>query len=915
MFKSNPERGVYKTTDGGKTWDLVLHISEQTGAVDLALDPNNARVLFTAVWRFERKPWTLIDGGEESGLYRSTDGGETWQRLGEGLPEGDLGRIGVATSRTQPGRVFALITAAEGRGGVFRSDNSGDTWTRTSDDPDLLTRGWYYSHIEVDPRDADTLWVMNVGFHRSIDAGKTWQRIRTPHGDNHALWINPNHPEIMVEGNDGGATVSLDGGASWSSILNQPTAEFYRVSVDHQFPYRLYGAQQDNSTISVPSRMRGDITPKQYWYSVAGAESGHIAVHPHNPDLLFSGNYLGRIDRLDRKTGATQNMILYPQMQDGTAPKDLVYRFQWNAPILISEHDQSLYHASNYVHRSRDLGETWDTISLDLTRDDAEKQLLPGGPVQFDHTGVEVYSTVFALAESPHDPKVLWAGTDDGRLHTTNDHGATWTEVTPPFLPADSTINSIDVSEHDENQVFVAAYRYRHGDDRPYILKTVDRGKSWELMSDETSGIPQDHFVRVVREDPVRPGLVFAGSEFGLYVSFDGGQRWQTLQRNLPHTPITDLVVHQGDLVVATQGRSFYVLDDLSLLRQVEASHQKEEVFLYQPRPAVLTRFSGFRASDAPPPFEDGLHLFAWISPELLEDDSSTTDPSSQTMRLSIELPEQGDEAERTLRVFELTPEGSTSPDAKNGDSRTPEGLKIENQELKAGMNHFRWDLRDQDLKIQPGSIMSLSTTRGARVPPGRYLARLRLGDGDAARHWVQPLTVQADPNQEAISTQDLAQRHHLAREVGKTLERVHEVIGNLRSLRSQLEDLKRNRWDTQEHPLELAQADKDALTGLHTKIVNTCDEIEDALIQTKSRVNQDAINFPPRLDNQLAYLYTHIDGGSGRPTAASYQRFGDLKAEVAPFLEQWDSLEANELPRFNELAERLDLLRIQAQQ
>ena len=491
IFGPNPERGVFRSKDGGKSWEKVLFISEETGAVDLSMNPTNPRQLYATMWRAERKPWTLIDGAEEGGLYKSTDGGDEWEKLAGGLPEGLIGRIGVSVSPENPARVWALVTARDDNGGVYRSDDDGETWKQINKDRRLQARGWYYSHIYAHPRDENTVYIMNGGYYKSIDGGKTFAPIRVPHGDNHDMWINPKHPKIMVQANDGGANVSLDDTKSWSTQFNQPTAEFYRVTVDNRFPYRVYGAQQDNSTISVPSRNAGGVTPKQYWYDVAGGESGHIAVSGENPDLSYAGNYIGRIDRYDHRTGDRRNVIIYPQLADGVPPKDLKYRFQWNAPIVFSPHDSEVvYHTSNYVHRTRDRGMSWETISPDLTRNDPTKQELPGGPLQHDDSGVEVYDTIFAFVESPHTPGVLWAGTDDGLVHISRDNGENWTNITPAGMPEWGTVNTLEVSPHQAGRAFIAVYKYRWDDFSPYIFRTEDYGASWKRLTDGRNGIP-----------------------------------------------------------------------------------------------------------------------------------------------------------------------------------------------------------------------------------------------------------------------------------------------------------------------------------------------------------------------------------------------------------------------------------------
>lgn len=914
IFGPNEDRGVYRSKDGGETWELVLHVSEKTGAVDLAMNPANPRVLFAAMWTAERKPWTMIDGSEESAVYRTTDGGDTWKKLGDGLPDGLLGRIGVTISPANPDRVWALITAPDGRegkGGVYRSEDGGDSWRRVSQEREIQTRGWYYTHIYADPSDENTVWSNNGGFLRSIDGGVTWGRVSTPHGDNHDVWINPEQPWMMVQGNDGGANVSVDGGKSWSNQLNQPTAEFYRVTVDNQFPYRVYGAQQDNSTITVPSRNSGGITPKQYWYSVAGAESGHISVDPNNPNRVFSGNYIGRIDSYDRATGYSRNVIIYPEMQDGTAVKDLKHRFQWNAPIVISRHDpQVVYHTSNFVHRTRDGGMSWDTISPDLTNNDAEKQPLPGGPVQHDHTGVEVYNTIFAFAESPYTGDELWAGADDGRIHVTRDGGTTWTDITPPQMPEDGTVNSIDLSRHAEGKAYVVAYRYRMDDFRPYAFRTSDWGASWDLLTDGSNGIPEDHPVRVVREDPDRAGLLYAGTEFAMFASFDDGAHWQSLQLNLPVTPVTDLVVHEQDLVVATQGRSFWILDDLTLLHQIEPADAEAAAKLYRPRDTVLMSPGRFRGGRAPenPPAGAVIHFALADKPE-------------GDVRLEI-LDPQGD----VIRVFSSEVKDEGGPGAgffgrqrrPRGKTDPETGLELEALGASAGMNRHVWNLMYPGPVVAEGAIMSLGYTGGAYGPPGDYTVRLKVGEEEMA----QTFAVIKDPRLVEVTEADLDARFELVTRVRDSITDAHDAVRALRSVRTQVkavtvraEKVAEGRTfatdgDGTVSGAEAVDASVESDGAVDAAAVKESADalleglagVEEELIQTMNEAGQDPLNFPSKLDDQFAYLYGHVNGSYGRPTEGSYQRFDDLRGDLDPILERLQAMLDTDLGAFNEL-------------
>jgi photosystem II stability/assembly factor-like uncharacterized protein len=912
-FAKNEERGVYRTRDGGASWDRVLFVADSVGAVDIVMNPRNPRELYAGMWRAERKPWTLVDASRDGGVWRSTDGGDSWTRLTDpsvdnGLPsEALFGRIGLAISPADPDRVWALISAPDPHGGIWRTDDGGESWRKVTRDRRFRQRHWYYSHLEADPRDPNTVYVLNTGMYRSVDGGEDWERIRVPHGDVHDLWIHPDDPEAMVVGNDGGAQVSLNAGRSWSTMHNQPTAEFYRVEVDHQFPYRLYGAQQDNSTISVTSRVAGDLSPEQDWRSVGGAESGHISVHPH-PDsahIVWAGNYIGQIDRSNLRTGESRNMILYPQMGDGVAPRDARYRFQWNAPILISRHDpQVVYHTSQYVHRTTDGGMSWETISPDLTTDNEAQQGLPCGPLQVDHTGVEVYNTVFVLSESPHQAAELWAGTDDGRVHITRDGGGSWTEITPDRMPPEGTVNSIDLSPNTPGRAVMAVYRYRDGDFRPYVFLTEDFGESWDLLTDGTNGIPADHPVRVVREDPDREGLLYAGTEFGMFVSFDGGAHWQPFQQNLPRTPITDLKVHRRDLVVSTQGRSFWILDDVTPLHAMQDAIRESTLHLFQPRDATLARFRATGGDRAPEDAPNGVVLDYWVGDGVDEVEIEVLDSSGMVIREFEGAVEKGDadeggEAGATDAEGEEgdIPEGEdvTAEDAEDEEAEDP-NLQEEELEVAPGMNRFVWDLRYPGPDVISTAQFSLANTGGAWAPPGSYTLRVEVGEVE------RDVTVQVglDPRIPTVTAADMQAQFALTMQVRDRLTEVHNAIREIRSIREQTRDFVARARDG-EWPEE-AVAELDSLADA---MGETLTEVEEALIQTRSESGQDPINFPPMLDDQLAYLYSHVNGSYGRPTAGSYQRFDDLVAETEPLLERLEGVVAEQVPAFNAALER----------
>jgi len=876
-FGPNPERGVFRTRDGGTSWERVLFVSDSTGAVDLAMNPGNPRILFAGMWRAERKPWTMISGAEEGGIYRSVDGGDTWERLEGGLPDGLVGKTAVTVSPADPDRVWALVEAPGEDGGVYRSDDGGDTWTQVNSDRKLRQRAWYYTHIYADPVDENTVYALNVSFWKSIDGGRTFESIEVPHGDTHDLWLSPYDPETVVIGNDGGAQVSQNGGESWSTMYNQPTAEIYRVFVDESFPYRVYGSQQDNSTISLPSLDIGGVTRYEHWRSAGGCESGHIAIDPRDPDVTYAGCYGGSISRVNYRTGAFRQILVYPQMQLGQAPGTLRYRFQWNAPIRLSPHDPDvLYHTSQHVHRSRDGGGSWETISPDLTRNDTTKQGFAGAPITMDNTGVEVYGTIFSFEESALEPGVLWAGTDDGRVHVSRDLGATWADITPRDMPEWGTVNTIELSAHAPGRAFLAVHRYRQDDFRPYVFRTDNYGDSWNLLTRD-NGIPETHFVRVIREDPETRGLLYAGTEYGMYVSFDDGRHWQTLQRNLPVSPITDMRVHRGDLVVATQGRSFWILDELSPLRQLGAMEGDAEPFLFEPAGAVRARLSGGGPDGRP----SGA-IFYYYLPE---------EPSD------VVALEVLDSTGEVLRTYTWEPEEGSDDDEGDADSAEASGAGDEGAGLErsmegdsipavAGLNRASWDLRIGRPDILDDAVI-WGFTGGPQVVPGTYRVRLTAGDLSATRSF----TVHPDPRLD-LSEADRSAQYALMVEIRRALQETHEAVDRIREVRAQLE----NRAD---------RASKagygDELPALADSVAADLTTIEESLTQTKSESNQDPLNFPPMLDNQLAYLYGYVGFSDGAPTTGASERFSDLRTELDTALERLEDVLAEGVARFSD--------------
>jgi len=865
-FGPNPERGVYRSTNGGNTWEQILFVNNRTGAVDLVMDPNNPRILYAGFWTVERKPWTLIDGSDDGGVWKTTDGGEKWSRLEGGLPSGVQGRVGVTISPANSQRVWVIQeTANEKNGGVYRSDDGGKTFRRINREHKLRQRHWYYTRIFADPQDENTVYVVNTGFYKSIDGGKTYSRIRVPHGDNHALWINPDNPNVMVEGNDGGACVTFNGGKSWTTQNNQPTAEFYRVSVDNQWPYRVYGAQQDNSTMSVPSLSQADLMPTQEWYSVGGGESGHIAVDPRNPDIIYAGNYIGQITRLDRESWHKRDIVAYPQMHDGTAPRDIRYRFQWNAPIRISPHNADvLYHCSQYVHRTTDGGRNWEVISPDLTTDNDAYQDIPGGPVQHDHTGVELYTTIFSFEESPINQGELWAGSDDGLVHVSRDNGKTWADITPANMPEGGTVNTIELSSHDAGRAFIAVYKYRQDDFRPYIFMTNNYGQNWTLLTDGQNGIPDDHFVRVVREDPNRKGLLYAGTEFGMYISYNEGQDWESLQLNLPITPITDMLIKNDDLVMSTQGRSFWILDNLSPFQELTRATLAQKAALLPPHTAYRTQLRNYYGEAGIDRAALGATIDFYVSP----------DRRGDTIQLSIVDP-FGD----TRRVF------STMPASKEEEQLS----------VHAGLNRFEWDMRYEAPDVLEDAIFSLAYTGRMKATAGQHMVQLMVGD----TLLETTLEVAPDPRWEQ-TVDDLQAQHNLTVDVMQLLNTCHGLIDDIRDLRTQIQAAAKK--------LEEFGKSNSGYQVLSSQLTEQLTEMELKLIQTKNESGQDPINYPSMLDDQIAYLYSIINGQDGRPTEGAYDRYEDLQEEFDVFLQQFEVVKQNEVPQLNQMLERARL-------
>ena len=867
QYGPSEDRGIYRSTDGGKTWERVLYVNPETGASSLSMDPNNPLVLYAAFWEHRRKPWTMESGGAGSGLYKSEDGGNSWKKLKKGLPE-SFGKAGISASGAQAGLVFAVLEADGEKAGVYRSDDGGDSWQQVNKDRINVARSWYYMEIFADPTDPNRVYVLNAPVTRSIDGGKTFQPLSTPHGDNHDLWIDPYDNSILANANDGGANISYNGGQSWSTQENQPTAQFYRVITDNRFPYYVYGGQQDNSAIAIASRTNGAGIDWKDWYSVAGCESAYLAFDPDNPELIFGGCYQGIIEKWVAATRDGKEIKEYPELSLGNPPNRHRYRYNWNAPILTDPHDRTtLYHAGNVVFRSRDEGQSWEAISPDLTRNDPEHQGPGGRPFTNEAAGGENYNTLMYLAASPHERGVLWAGSDDGLVHLTRDGGQQWTNVTPPGMQ-EGIVNSIEVSPHDPAAAYVTLMRYKFMDLAPYVYKTTDYGQNWTLITtgfDDPNGFP-----RVVREDPVRPGLLYAGTETGLYLSVNGGQRWERFQLNLPVVPINDLGFRNNDLIAATAGRSFWILDDLSSLQQLAG---REKGFgLVRPRDTYL--FSGGYVDK----FEPGLGQ----NPKsgVMLDYYLEKDADSAQMKLEIL---QGDQVLRTFtnqapKDFKSWPGGPSKPEVLSS---------------KKGLNRFVWDFRRESLPAVNG-VFVYGNYNGSRVGPGAYTVRLTL-DSTEVRQEVRVLArpgLQATPAQFAEQQQALVQIEGAIRDM-------HQAVNQLRSVREQLKGYK-GLLKEQEKAKPLLEKGDALLERIKTW--------EERLIQPDQKTFQDVINFNNRLNAELMYLKSYVDAPLPELTKGARERLGDLLEEWASLAKERDAIVNEEMQGYNQLYRELDL-------
>ncbi len=886
-FGSSETRGVFRSRDGGGTWEKVLYFDDDTGANELELDLSNPRVLYATAWTVERKPWTIISGGDDDCIYKSTDGGDTWRRLTDGLPETMLGKIGLALSASNPDKLYALVEADPAVSGLYISDDAGETWRRQENNVGrlLYERSWYYTHIFVDPSNENTVYAMAVEGFVSTDGGRTFEEIQsgTFGGDNHDLWINPNDSRILALANDGGVQVTLDRMETWTTYLNQPTAEIYNISVDNLFPYHVYASQQDASTIRLPSRFEGGLTPYEYWRDVGGCENGHIGFDPDNPVEIYAGCYSGEISRVNLETGDRQSIMAYPEMEFGTAPSELRYRFNWSAPIRMSPHDPSIvYHAAQKVLRTRDGGRNWEEISPDLTTDDPETQGNSGAPITGEDWGAEVYNTIFAFEESFHEKGLLWAGTDDGKVWVSRNAGGDWSDITPRGVPARGTVNNIELSAHDPGRIFVPVKAFMLDDWQPYVFATSDYGAHWTRLTTGANGIPADTPVRIVREDPVVRGLLYAGTEFGLYVSFDDGRHWQTLQLDLPPIPITDMRVHRNDLVVSTQGRGIYILDDVTPLHrareaQAALTDASTPAYVFPPRETVQAFTSGDsgpqeRSGENAP---DGVQIFYALDGGVAATATAAAeDATGDQDALTLEIFGPNDDL---IHTFHSNRDPDPNPKVINFAPRGEVRLTS-----NAGMNRFLWNMRYAP-PDRPDGLVIYGLTHGPRSIPGNHRARLSVGD------WSQEVSfgIVADPRM------DTPQAHHEERlemelSMRDDLQAVFDAIRTLWSVRDQIGD----RLDRMRAAgIEVAEIEAAA-----RPITERLEEFEELLWQPKAEGSNDLGSFPPGFDTKIAYLYLMVDRSNHRPTPGQRLRFEELHGELQELLPQLESLYASDV-------------------
>ena len=859
IYKPTSERGVYKSTNGGKTWSKVLFESNHAGAVELVIDPNNPRNLYAATWRVKRTPYSLSSGGEGSILWKSTDRGNNWRKISsnKGFAQGILGIIGVTVSPVNSDRVWAIVENKD-KGGVYRSDDGGETWSHVNDSRALRQRAWYYSKIYADTKDINKVYVMNVSYHRSTDGGETFTSHNAPHGDHHDLWIAPEDNNRMIIGDDGGAQVTYDGGETWSTYYNQPTAQFYRVTTDNSFPYRIYAAQQDNSTVRIKHRSNGSYIDEGDWEPSAGGESAHIAIDPNDNDIVYGGSYGGYLTRVNHKNGSERGINVWPDNPMGYGAEGMKYRFQWNFPVFFSPHNaKKMYAFSNHVHVTENEGQSWEIISPDLTRNVPEKLKSSGGPITQDNTGVEYYCTLFAGGESNLKSGLIWVGSDDGLIHLTKDGGKTWTNVTPKNMPEWMMINSIDPSPFDPGTCYVAGTKYKTGDFKPYLYRTENYGMTWELI---TNNIKNENFTRVLRADPARKGLLYAGTESGLYISFDDGNSWKPFQQNLPIVPITDLTIKDNSLIVATQGRSIWMLDDLTVLHQLPNSDKNP--YLFKPKPTYRLRGSGGESSltmgtNKP----NGVEIHFYIP---------SYNKGSDKVELSFH-----DEKGNEIRKF------STSDD----DNKL---------EVKDGGNVFVWDYKYPGAENFDGMVMWSASLNGAKAVPGTYQVRLSVNNFE----FENSFKILKSPTSESTVDQ-MREQFNFVNQINKTLSKAHQSIKKIRKTKLKLNDFLTTFSDNK---------DAENIIKKANFLIDSLSTVENALYQTNNESRQDPLNFPIKLTNKLGHIADLVTMNDFPPTDQDKKLMTELSKKIDKEIEIFNKLMTNDVSEFNLSFKKLQL-------
>ena len=857
LWKPNNMRGVYRSKDGGATWERVLYINDKAGAVDLTFDPNNARILYASTWNITRNGYRMDSGGSDSKLWKSIDGGDTWDELTDnpGMPGGTNGIIGVAVSPMNSNRVWAIIENVHG--GVFRSDDAGATWKKVNEDRELRQRAWYYTRITADTQNEDKVWVMNVSYGVSKDGGVSFELKNAPHGDHHDLWIDPDNNQRMIIADDGGAQVSNDGGENWTTYHNQPTAQFYRVSTDNHFPYRIYGAQQDNSSVRINHRGTGTAITERDWVPLALGESAHVAPDPLNKNIVYGGGYKGYMNMENLETGQERSTNVWPDLPAGSGAEVMKYRFNWNYPVVFSTHDpKKLYAGSNHLHVTTNGGQSWEVISPDLTRNDPETIKSSGGPITQDNTGAEYYANIFVITESPYTENEIWTGSDDGLVYLTKDGGKTWENVTPPMAPKNNMMNSIDVNPFVKGGAYVVGTSYKFGDNTPYIYKTEDYGKTWKLI---THGIPDEEFVRVVRADPKRKGLLYAGTEKGMWVSFDDGASWSAFQLNLPPVPIHDLAVKEDNLIAATHGRSFWMIDDLTPLHQMSKEIEAKKSYLFKPMPSYrMAGGSGWGRRDA-----------------RLEGENH---PGGVMMHYYVAT---GGNEEVSIDIMEM--DGDIIQTFSNKSKERATQLKV-----KKGGNRFVWNMRYPGYKTFPGLVFYSSPNIGPKAVPGKYKARLT-ANGQVTE---QEFEIVKDPRV-PTTQQEFQEQFDFLSKVRDKVSEAHQGILDIRKIKTDLGYVKTK---VEEKP------ENKGLLDAMKKFQDDLTVIENDIHQTKNQAQQDPLNFGIKLNNRLAFLLYEEGTGDYPPTRQAEQVRQELSRQIDDELNKLNALIDSRVPAINEM-------------